>query len=61
VLNRIPLIGHFSYSSLVDPIRPHPIPPQQAMLVLRQPRQRHEQNPFLGPAGFGSDGEHLSG
>ncbi len=43
------------------PVRPHPIAPQQAVLVLEQPGQRHEQNPLLGPAGFGGDGEHLGG
>jgi hypothetical protein len=31
------------------------------VLVLRQPGERHEQNPFLGPAGLGGDGEHLGG
>jgi hypothetical protein len=29
------------------------------VLVLGESRQRHEQNPILGPAGFGGDGEHL--
>ena len=43
------------------PCRPHPVPPQQAVLVLRQPRQLHEQDPLLGPACFSSDGEHLRG
>jgi hypothetical protein len=31
------------------------------MLVLRQSRQRHEEDPLLGPPGFGGDGEHLRG
>ena len=31
------------------------------MLVLRQPCQRHEKDPFLGPAGFGGDSEDLGG
>jgi hypothetical protein len=31
------------------------------VLILPQPRQRHEQNPLLGPAGFGGDGEDLRG
>jgi hypothetical protein len=43
------------------PVRPHPVTPQKAVLVLEQPRQRHEQNPLLRPAGFGGDGEHLGG
>jgi len=42
-------------------MRPHAISPQQAVLKLRQPRQRHEDDPFLGPAGFCGDGEHLGG
>ena len=45
----------------LTPTRPHPIPPQQAVLVLRQPCQRHEQDPLLRPAGFGGDGEDLGG
>ena len=45
----------------LTPTRPHPIPPQQTVLILRQPRQRHEQDPLLGPAGFGGDGEDLGG
>ena len=43
------------------PVRPNAIPPQQAVLVLEQPRQRHEQNPLLGPTSLGGDGEHLGG
>jgi hypothetical protein len=31
------------------------------VLVLEQPRQGHEKNPLLGPAGFGGDGEDLGG
>jgi len=45
----------------MPPVRPHPIPSQQAMLVLSQTSERHEQDPLLRPAGFGSDGEHLGG
>jgi hypothetical protein len=41
------------------PTRPHPISPQKAVLILRQPRQRHEQDPLLGPTGFGGEGEYL--
>jgi hypothetical protein len=40
---------------------PHPIPPQQAMVILGESRQRHEENAFLWPTGFGGDGEHLGG
>ncbi len=40
---------------------PDPVSPQQAMLILDQPGQRHEQDPFLRPSGFGGDGEHLRG
>ena len=43
------------------PVRPHPVAPQQAVLVLEKSGQRHQQNPLLGPAGFGGDGEHLGG
>ena len=43
------------------PVRPHAVATQQAVFVLEQPRLRHEQNPLLGPAGLGSDGEHLGG
>ena len=39
------------------PMRSSTIPPQQAVLILGQPRQGHEENPLLGPAGFGGDGE----
>jgi hypothetical protein len=42
-------------------MRPHPISPQQTVLILNEFRQRHEQNPLLGPTGFGGDGEHLRG
>jgi hypothetical protein len=31
------------------------------VLVLREAGHRHEQDPFLGPAGFGGDGEDLGG
>jgi hypothetical protein len=41
------------------PVRPNPVPPQQAMLILGQPRQWHEEDAFFGPAGFGGDGKHL--
>jgi hypothetical protein len=30
------------------------------VLILNEFRQRHEHDPFLGPAGFGGDGEYLS-
>ena len=29
------------------------------MLVLRQPGQRHEEDPLLGPPRLGGDGENL--
>jgi hypothetical protein len=45
----------------MTPVRPHPIPSQQAVPVLRQPGERHEQNALLGPAGLGGKGEHLGG
>jgi hypothetical protein len=45
----------------VTPSRPHPVSPQQAVLVLRQKGQRHEEDPLLAPAGFRGDGEHLRG
>lgn len=44
--------------SRTAPMRPHPVPPQQAVLILRQ---RHEKDPFLRPPRLGGDGEHLSG
>jgi hypothetical protein len=31
------------------------------MVILCELRQRHEEDPFLGPTGFGGDGEHLGG
>jgi hypothetical protein len=40
---------------------PNPVAPQQAVLVLEQPGQRHEQNPLLGPTGFSGDRKHLGG
>jgi hypothetical protein len=40
---------------------PHPIPPQQAVLILRKPRERHEQYPFFWPPRLGSNGEYLGG
>jgi len=48
-------------ASRVTPIRPYPVPSQQAVLVLGQASQRHEQDPLLGPAGFGGNGEDLGG
>jgi hypothetical protein len=52
--------GRLIVSSLIT-TRLHPVPPQQAMLVLRQSRQRHEEDPFLAPPRLGGDGEHLRG
>jgi hypothetical protein len=31
------------------------------VLILGEPRQRHVEDAFLGPAGFSGDGEHLGG
>ena len=45
----------------LTPTRPDPIPPQLAVLILGESRQRHEQDPLLGPAGLGGDGEDLGG
>ena len=45
----------------LTPTRPHPISQQQTVLILSESRQRHEQDPLLGPAGFGGDGEDLGG
>jgi hypothetical protein len=45
----------------LTPTRPYPIPPQQAVLLLRQLRKRHEQDPLCLPAGLGGDGEDLGG
>jgi hypothetical protein len=42
-------------------MRADPIPPQQTVLILGESRQRHVENPLLGPTGFGGDGEHLGG
>jgi len=42
-------------------MRTHPISPQKTVLILGESRQRHEQNPILGPAGFSGDSEHLGG
>ena len=41
------------------PMCPHPIPTKQAVLVLGETCQRHEDDAILGPAGFGGDGKHL--
>ncbi len=41
------------------PSRAHRVPPEQAVLVLRKPRHRHEEDPFLGPTGLSGDGEDL--
>jgi hypothetical protein len=38
---------------------PHPIPTKQAVLVLGETCQRHEEDSFFWPAGFGGDGKHL--
>jgi hypothetical protein len=43
------------------PMRLYPVAPEHAVLVLDQPRQRHEQDPLLGPAGLGGEGENLVG
>jgi hypothetical protein len=42
-------------------VGPHAVAAQQAVLVLRESRERHEQDPLFGPAGFGGDGEDLGG
>jgi hypothetical protein len=42
-------------------VRPHPVAPQQAVLVLEQPGQRHEEDSILGPTRLGGDGEYLGG
>ena len=34
---------------------------EEAVLVLGQPRQGHEEDPLLGPAGLGGDGKDLRG
>jgi hypothetical protein len=43
------------------PPRPQPIPSQQSVLVLRKAGQLDEKDPFLGPADFRGDGQHLRG
>ena len=37
------------------------ISPEQTVRALEYPRQWHEQNPLLGPAGFRGEGEDLGG
>ncbi len=56
-LKLLPQIGHTL--PRCAPVRPYAIPPQQAVLVLGETCQRHEEDAFLGPAGFGGDGKHL--
>ena len=59
---RFQLLPDGRYPGLgLTPPRPHSIPSQQAVLVPRQPGQRHEQDPLLGPAGLRGDGENLRG
>jgi len=48
-------------SAAGTPIRSDAIPPQQAVLVLSESRQRHEEYPLFRPASFGGNGEHLGG
>ena len=43
----------------IGPAGADTIAAKQAMLILRQSRQWHEQDPLLGPTGFGGDGEYL--
>jgi hypothetical protein len=40
-------------------MRPHPIPAQEAVLVLGESGDGHEEDVFFGPTGFGGEGEHL--
>jgi hypothetical protein len=42
-------------------MRANAVPPQQAMVILGESRQRHEDDSILGPACFGGDGKHLGG
>jgi len=40
-------------------MRPHPVSPKQAVLVLGETCQRHEDDAFLWPTRFSGDGKHL--
>lgn len=40
---------------------PHPVPPQHTVLILSESRQRHVEDPLLGPTSFGGYREHLGG
>jgi len=42
-------------------VRGHPVPAQQAVLVLGEAGQRHEEDAILWPACLGGDGEDLGG
>jgi hypothetical protein len=35
------------------------VPAEEAVLILGEPRQRHEEDPLLGPTGLSSDGKDL--
>jgi hypothetical protein len=42
-------------------MRPHPISPQQTVLILNEFRQRHEQNPLFRPTSLSGHGKYLGG
>ena len=48
-------------AAAIAPGRADRVLSKQAVLILRESSQRHEQDPFLGPAGLGGDGEYLGG
>ena len=43
------------------PVGAHAIAPQQTVLILSESRERHVEDAFFGPAGFGGEGEDLGG
>lgn len=55
------LLNETATTSRVAPVCPHPVAPQQAVLVLGETGQGHAEDSLLGPARLGRDGEHLGG
>jgi hypothetical protein len=53
------LIDRVSYSALVAPFRPHPIPSQQTVLILKEFRQRHKHNALFRPTSLSGHGKYL--
>jgi hypothetical protein len=55
------LVERRSALASAAPVGADAVPPQQAVLILGESRQRHVEDPLFGPAGFGGEGEDLGG